>query len=195
MMLTRSTHISLIARLRDGIDPAAWREFEDRYGDLIRSVGLRRGLQPADCDDVAQEVMLALTRSLSGFEYDPERGRFRGYLKAITGHIIFQKLRQNKGLRALSTDDAVADVDGAASMEVLWEVEWRQYHMRLAMRSIENEFNELDRLAFTQYALEGDSVSNTANALGLSVEQVYQAKSRILRRLSELIEVQVREEG
>ena len=194
-MLTRSTHVSLITRLREGIDPAAWREFEDRYGDLIRSVGLRRGLQPADCDDVAQEVMLALTRSLPGFVYDSQRGRFRGYLKTITGHIIFQKLRQNRGHRALSTDDAVADVDDDASMDVLWETEWRQYHMRLAMRTIENEFNELDRLAFTQYTLEGDSASATATAVGLSIDQVYQAKSRILRRLSELIEEQVREEG
>lgn len=204
-MLTRSTHVSLLNQLRDGIDPAAWRDFEHRYGDLIRNVALRRGMQPADCDDVLQDVMMALTRSMPGFEYDPKRGSFRGYLKTITGHIIFRKLRQNDRPRVLSGDEAAdirampADRGGMSGddsdLETLWESEWRQYHLRLAMRTIETEFNEMDRIAFAHYAVEGRSVQETADALGMSVDQVYQAKSRILRRLSELIEQQVREEG
>jgi RNA polymerase sigma factor (sigma-70 family) len=198
-MLTRSTHISLLNQLREGIDPAAWREFEHRYGDLIRNVALRRGLQPADCDDVLQDVMMALTRSMPQFEYDPERGSFRGYLKTITGHVIFRRLRQNDRPRALTDSEAVnvavAPGSDDSHLEALWESEWRQYHLRLAMRTIEAEFNEMDRIAFAHYAVEGQAANETAEQLGMSVDQVYQAKSRILRRLSQLIEQQVREEG
>jgi len=194
-MLTRSTNISFLVKLKDGVDPAAWFEFERRYGDLIRNVAMRRGLQPADCDDVVQEVMLALTRSMPGFEYDPSRGRFRGYLKTIAGNVLFRKIRQNEARTVLSPHDEAVDLNHDSALESVWEAEWRQYHMRVAMRTIESEFGELDRLAFSQYAVEGDDARETARALGLSVDQVYQAKSRILRRLSELIEKQVREEG
>lgn len=63
------------------------------------------------------------------------------------------------------------------------------------MRIITVEFNAADRQAFQRYAVEGREVRDVAVELGLSVDQVYHAKSRIMRRLSELIETQVREEG
>lgn len=204
-MLTRSTHISLLMQLRDGVDPVAWREFAHRYGDLIRAVALRRGLQPADCDDVLQDVMLALTRAMPAFEYDPERGSFRGYLKTITSRVISRRLRQAGPSPRLSQDEAdntapphrhdVADCGKDAALEALWDAEWKQYHLRLAMQTVESEFNESDRLAFQHYAVEGHDAQSTATTLDLSVDQVYQAKSRILKRLCQLIEQQVQEEG
>ena len=57
------------------------------------------------------------------------------------------------------------------------------------------EFNERDRMAFTRYAVLGQSAAQTAEALGMSLDQVYQAKSRILKRLTERISQQVEEEG
>jgi DNA-directed RNA polymerase specialized sigma24 family protein len=50
-------------------------------------------------------------------------------------------------------------------------------------------------MAFRRYGVEGVSVAATAEELGLSVDQVYQAKSRIVRRLAELVAEQVAEEG
>lgn len=204
-MLTRSTHISLLNQLRAGIDPGAWREFEARYGDLIRNVAVRRGLQPADCDDVLQDVMVALTKSMPGFDYDPRRGRFRGYLKTICGHIISRKFRQNNRARPLLDSDSTGarSPEAAVSalgiddeqLESLWESEWRQYHLRVAMHTIDAEFNERDRMAFACYAIEGRDARDTAATCGVSIDQVYQAKSRILKRLSELIEQQIQEEG
>ena len=80
-------------------------------------------------------------------------------------------------------------------MESLWEEEWRQYHLRFAMKRIDSEFNEADRAAFRLYAVDQKPALEAAQALGLTVDQVYQAKSRILARLSALVEAQVREEG
>ena len=191
-----TTHATLLARLAEGVDPNVWREFLDRYGELIRAFARRQGLQPADCDDVQQDVLVSLTRAMPGFSYDPAKGKFRSYLKTVTLHAIFKKRLQKRGqvnlehieqaTRAACTDDEV---------EEGWEAEWRQYHMRLAMRTIEAEFNAGDRQAFERYAIAGEEASAVAEELGLSVDQVYQAKSRILRRLTELIELQVQDEG
>ncbi len=62
------------------------------------------------------------------------------------------------------------------------------------MKTIAAEFNENDRAAFDAYAVGGRDVGETAESLGMSVDQVYQAKSRILKRIGELVEQQLKEE-
>ncbi|QOJ18797.1 MAG: sigma-70 family RNA polymerase sigma factor [Phycisphaeraceae bacterium] len=195
-VLVHSTHVTLLARLADVEDHAAWTEFAARYGDLIRNVAERKGLQPSDCDDVVQDVLLALTRRMPGFEYDPTRGKFRSYLKTVTLHAIFRRSRQKAGDVELEGMGSRAEAFGAETpSDEQWDLEWRQYHLRLAMRTIEIEFSEQDRQAFSLYAIDGRDARDTADELGLSVDQVYQAKSRILRRLSALVAEQVAEEG
>jgi RNA polymerase sigma-70 factor (ECF subfamily) len=191
-----STHTTLLTKLSEGVDPTAWKEFHDRYVDLIRGFTYRYGLQPADSDDVAQEVLLNLSRSMKGFRYDPSKGRFRSYLKTLTLHTIFRNLRQKRKLKPLEeieVEEKAAAVD--PEVESQWETEWRHYHIRLAMGRLGKEFNEKDRMAFSEYALMDRSAEETAELLGLSKDQVYQAKSRILKRLSELISEQVLDEG
>lgn len=195
-MSAESTHVTLLARLRHGDDRSAWLEFHDRYAELIRGFLRRRGVQPADCDDMLQDVLLAVSKSMPGFTYDPAKGKFRSYLKATTLRTYFRRISQKPAEQRLELiEEATRAACDDQEVEAAWETEWRQHHLRLAMRSIAAEFNESDRRAFQRYAVEGLDARETAEALGLSVEQVYQAKSRIVRRLTELIEQQVREEG
>lgn len=195
-MFSHTTHVTLLKRLADGQDHAAWSEFHERYGELIRSFARRRGLQAADCDDVLQEVLVSLNRSMPGFEYDPSRGKFRGYLKTVTLRAIFKRRAKAGGAIDLERiEEATRAAARDEQIEESWEAEWRQYHVRRAMQTIEAEFNEADRGAFQRYALEGGDVRETAQELGLSVDSVYQAKSRIVKRLARLIEQQVEEEG
>ena len=188
-----STHVSLLARVSDGTDRGAWREFCDRYGELIRGFVLRRGFQAADADDIMQDVLAALTRSMPGFTYDPSKGKFRGYLKTMVIRSIYKKTFQKRPELLLEDIEVLSGDED--ELESLWELKWRQYHIRQAMRTVYVEFNEADREAFEQYAVSGLSAQETAAALGMRVNQVYKAKSRILRRLGELIERQVRDEG
>jgi len=186
-----TTHASLLARLVDHEDRSAWDEFLARYSALLRGFARRRGLSSHEADDVVQDVVTALVSALPTFEYDRERGRFRGLLKTIAVRAIAR--RREKDARSAPLGDRDVAVDPEA--DDAWETEWRQYHMRLAMRTIEAEFGPRDRAAFERYALRGEGVRETAEALGLSVDQVYQAKSRITRRLSEVISAQIEDEG
>jgi RNA polymerase sigma-70 factor (ECF subfamily) len=188
-----TTHTTLLTRLSEGTDASAWREFCDRYGELIRSFARQQNLQAADCDDVLQDVLTALSQSMPQFRYDPAKGKFRSYLKTVVMHAISRKIGQKRGELPLDTvgEGAVSSSDAGQA----WEAEWRQYHLRRAMRTIEAESSPTDRAAFARYALRGEDARKTAESLGLSVDQVYQAKSRILKRLSQIIDQQVREEG
>ena len=191
-----TTHISLLARLSGGSDQTAWVEFSDRYQELIRSFAHRQGLAPADQDDVVQDVMLALTKAMPGFAYDPAKGKFRSYLKTVTLHAIFRKSHQKSGATPLGEMNTASGTPKAADdTEEAWEAEWRLYHLRLAMRTIRAEFSPQDVVAFDAYVGAGVSGEQAAADLGISVDRVYQAKSRILKRLGEIIARQVEEEG
>ncbi len=185
------THTTLLARLADGNDPAAWSEFHSRYGDLIRGFCQRRGLQPADAEDIHQEVLLALSKSMPGFKYDPTKGLFRSYLKTVVVNAISRRFSQKPPVSPLSR----VPEPGASGEEEHWEAEWRAYHFQRAMRTVAGEFSESDLSAFDLYAVQGKDAKEAAATVGISVDAVYQAKSRILKRLSAIIDQQIVEEG
>jgi RNA polymerase sigma factor (sigma-70 family) len=77
------TRASLLLRLRDPLDGAAWREFVDLYAPLVYGYARKQGLQDADAADLCQEVLRAVLTGVSRLEYDPNRGAFRNWLFTV----------------------------------------------------------------------------------------------------------------
>ena len=61
------TRASLILRLPDAADARAWDEFAAVYAPLVYRLARRHGLQPADADDLVQEVLRAVARSVEAW--------------------------------------------------------------------------------------------------------------------------------
>src|SRR5262245_12142469 len=78
------TSTSLLVRIRDRSDQQAWAAFDRRYAPLIRR--WCHDWFPSDADDLVQEVLVKLIAAAGAFDYDPRRGRFRGWLKTVTRH-------------------------------------------------------------------------------------------------------------
>lgn len=161
-------------------------------------------MQASDTDDVLQDVLLSLSKSMPGFTYDPSVGRFRSYLKTVVLHAIYKKSRQkgpavNLGSMSGGSGGLAPGLGGTVSddpaEDAQWEQEWRQHHLRHAMRIIDAEFSARDRSAFERYAVMGENAETVAKDAGVSIEALYQIKSRITKRLGQLIEAQVVEEG
>src|SRR5262249_40152904 len=91
------TRASLLARLGDPEDRAAWQQFVELYGGLVYGFARQRGLQDADAADLTQEVFLAVARSAGRWQYDPRRGSFRGWLYRVSQNQIAQLLRRRHG--------------------------------------------------------------------------------------------------
>lgn len=185
-----STHLTLLLRLRSRTDHLSWREFHDRYGELLCRYARRRGASPEETEDVVQEVETSLFKALQGFAYDGARGRFRAYLRSAVVHCMARRAaRQAKQPEALDPTklDYLRAVNEAAQDEQ-WENEWRLHRLRWALRSISCEFEPATLEAFRLHALMGQSVKDTADATGLSVASVYQAKSRVLKRVKERLD-------
>ncbi len=189
------TRRSLLLRVRDSSDVAAWSEFEARYRELITRYARARGLQPADADDVCQAVMTKLCRSLRSFEYDPQKGRFRTYLhRAVRNEVAEQFSRPNRPPHAVGTEEAtirVVDVDDSA--DGLWEREWENHHLRLAMLTIRETFDEASVSVFERL-LTGESPEAVSVRFGTTSQAVHKIKQRIRNRMHELIARQVAEE-
>jgi RNA polymerase sigma-70 factor (ECF subfamily) len=192
-----STHASLLAKLRFGADTSAWAEFDDRYRELRFRFARRRGLQAADADDVTQETLAAAHGALATFDYDPARGRFRNWLKTAALRAIIKRRRPGADAlpRSVSDEIAVLEAEADPELEAAWEVEWRRYHLRVAVAKARTEFNSRDMAAFEACAIEGRPPAEVAAELGISKDSVHQAKSRILRRVREHVATQVVEEG
>ena len=182
--------LTLLLRLRDGSDKLGWDEFHGRYGELLYRYARGRGVSHADAEDVVQEVELYLFKAMGGFEYDARKGRFRGYLRAAVVHAIGRRAakhaRERAGLDPNMLDCAAAVKE--ATSDDQWEREWRLHRLRWALRAVANEFEESTLNAFQLHALAGLSVDETAEKLGLSKASVYQAKSRVLKRVRQRLD-------
>lgn len=193
---TQATHASLLSRVRDPSDSTAWREFESRYGELIVRYARARGLSFADALDVRQIVLLRLSRSLRGFHYDRERGRFRSYLGAVVRSVVFRWSSCPKPV-TVSLDDGWQDIPDPAAddrgAEKLWEREWALHHVRMARARLQGVV-EARSLEVFDRLLAGDSIQAVAAMFDASTEAVRKIKQRVRERMKELVAEQVREE-
>ena len=107
------TRPSLLVRLREPSNHAAWEEFVDLYTPLVHGFCRQRGLQEADAADVAQEVMQAVARSIGRFEYQPDKGTFRGWLFTVTRNkfntFLEKRRRQPQGSGDTAVQQLIAE--------------------------------------------------------------------------------------
>lgn len=187
MRPTDSTRVSLLLRLRDRSDTLSWEEFHDRYRELLYRYARGRGASHPDAEDVAQEVEMYVFKAMSGFEYDARKGRFRSYLRSAVVHAMARRAskeaRQATAIDPASFDYLSAEQDSQA--DARWEKEWQLHRLRWAMRRVAPEFEQKTLQAFQVHVLAGMSAEETADRLGISKATVYQAKSRILKRVKE----------
>jgi RNA polymerase sigma factor (sigma-70 family) len=192
---TTTTHGSLLVRVADPADPTAWSEFCRQYERMIRSFAARLGVAGAEADDVVQEVLISLTKAMTGFDYNPAKGKFRSYLKTVVVRAIYRRRQKEPGnVGGIEQADKNAGARDE-ELDAVWEEEWRQQHLRRAMSTVEAEFNPSDLRCFQAYVLNGEDAAEVANRYEVSVGQVYNAKHRILARLRAVIAEQVEDEG
>ena len=184
------TRASLILRLPDPTDRLAWDEFVAIYGPLVYRLARRQGLQGAAADDRVPEGLAAGTRSGQWLER-PDRGSFRAWLLRIARNTAINFLTRPKHRpQALGGEDAMRAVtecvaeESDASREFDWE--YRREVFRWAAEQVQAVVTDETWRAFWLTSVEEQSVSDTAERLGVSVGSVYIARCRVMNRLREL---------
>ncbi|MFO0916313.1 MAG: sigma-70 family RNA polymerase sigma factor [Pirellulales bacterium] len=192
MSPTPVTRQSLLLKIRDAGDAAAWRQFVEIYLPLIHAYSVHRGLQDADAADVAQQVLQSVARAIPEFDYNSAQGSFRGWLLTITRNQLYDWFRRAARQPAGSGDSGVqAALHQAAddrSEEELWNLEHQRRLFQWASERAAGEFQPTTWQAFYRTAVAGESASAVADSLQISVGAVYIAKSRVTARLRELVQ-------
>jgi len=185
-----TTRHSLIARLRDPADAAAWSEFLELYEVAIWRYSRRMGLQDADADDIAQRVLLLVHQKIGQWKASAQPGAFRCWLLRATHRICLNSIRTAARVdRAIGGTSFVAKLNDLEerSSEEDDEDQWRQWALCWASGVVEREVDPVAWKAFVMNAIEGVAAVDVAEILGLSTGGVYLAKCRILARLRAVV--------
>ena len=182
------TSLSLLERLRHSPEDESWTRLADLYTPLIRAWLRRYDVQDSDANDLVQEVLLAVSKDLGKFEHAGQPGAFRGWLKAILVNRL-RKFWRSRDRRPQARGDSDIDArlaqldDPASEMSLIWNREHDQYVLRQLLALAEPHFARTTWTAFCRVALDGAKPDVVAEEMGISLNAVCLAKSRVLRRL------------
>ncbi len=189
---TLHTRKTLLQKIRDKHDNPAWSDFVFYYRGYVYNIARRMGLPHHDADEIVQLVMLKSWNLLPDFDYDPAKGRFRGWLCRITGNTVRNYIRDEKR-RFTSVDEsdiekisARLDIFTEPEIDRLSEEEWEKYLPDLAWKNVRNEFENSVRICFDKLR-EGVGVKEIASILGIAEGSVYVYKKRVLDKLKDEI--------
>jgi RNA polymerase sigma-70 factor (ECF subfamily) len=123
-----------------------------------------------------------LARELPAFRHDPER-RFRGWLWTILRNKCRDAARRQASGPPVTGPEALDTVAVPDNVEEFAEEEYRTYLVGRALEIMRAELPARDWQTCHEYLVRGRPAAEVAREQGLSVNQVYLIKSRILHRV------------
>jgi RNA polymerase sigma-70 factor (ECF subfamily) len=181
------TSASLLQRLRLAPDAESWQRLVDLYTPLIHAWLRRYATPQQDGDDLVQEVLAIVVRKLPEFERQPQTGAFRSWLRTITVNCLRDYWRSRHGRPLVTGDSNFLQVlseleDPQSDLSRQWDAEHDRHVTARLMKVIQPQFEPRTWQAFQRVALDRASPDEVAAELGISVNAVFIAKSRVLAR-------------
>jgi RNA polymerase sigma-70 factor, ECF subfamily len=182
------TSATLLERLNDRSDSVAWQRLVDLYSPLIGSWLRRYGVSAEDAEDLTQDVLGVVVREVTSFQHNGRAGAFRTWLRTIATNCLRQSLRSRRRHgQAGPSPDITPMLDGledpSSDLSRRWDREHDEFVLHRLLDLIRPDFRPATWLAFRRQVLDGESAESVAAELGLSVNAVLIAKSRVLRHL------------
>ena len=186
-----STRASLILRLRSAEDVAAWDEFVAIYAPVIHRVAVGRGLQAADAENLVQEVLMSVVRSVAQWLDREDRGSFRAWLLRITRNQAVDLLTRRAtcplGRGGDTANQALAELSAPDDCSRELDLEYDRAVFQWAASQVCDSVAKHTWEAFHMTSVDGLSVEEAANRLGIRCGAIYVARSRVMSRIKELV--------
>jgi RNA polymerase sigma-70 factor (ECF subfamily) len=181
------TSVSLLGRLAGASTDDDWQRLDDLYRPLLRAWMAQAGVPESGVNDVVQEVLLVVLARIGDFERRRE-GSFRAWLRTILANKVRDYFRGQKHLPTATGDsDFLRRLDELESPESalskLWDREHDEHVARELLKRVQGDFTPKTWQAFHRHVMEGEPAAQVAEALGLTLNCVLLAKSRVLKRL------------
>lgn len=177
------------------MDAESWSRLVGTFGPIVYRWCRTSGITASDTPDVVQDVFASVARGIGDFQRKKTEGSFRSWLATITRNRVrdhFRRLAKRRDaegnaiggtdaleqLHQLGCDAGPDELDSTICPDSI-----QSPLMRQVLASVESEFERTTWTAFWSTTVDEKSASSVATDLGVSVASVYQAKSRVLRRL------------
>ena len=182
------TSLSLLQQMPESPEQVAWLRLHELYEPLIRKWLMRYELQPSDADDVTQEVLLAVSKDIGTFDHNGRPGAFRAWMKGILVNRLrkfwHSRDRQPNASGGSDMNRRLAELDDPASqVTLIWNQDHDRHVLAQLMAIVESQVEPKTWEAFQMTAFGGVKPAVAAQKLGLSLNAVVIAKSRVLSRL------------
>jgi RNA polymerase sigma factor (sigma-70 family) len=192
------TQITLLNRLKNQGAAQDWERFYRIYAGPIFGLARQFGLDPNAAQDVVQETMMSLTKALLTFEYDPAKGKFRGWLWRLVRNKTQEAWRRSKKHQATSLDQTdqgsqIAqinqlqsnDVPADEMLEKAWRLQLVNSGMKLLSQTPQISKRNLD--IFRAVAIEGRDANEVAVQFDTNLNNIKQIRHRMTDRLTEIV--------
>lgn len=185
------TRESLIVQVKNPENRAAWEQFASIYRPVIFRAAVARGMQEADAQDLAQQVLLAVASAIGDWERRDKSTRFRHWLRRVTRNAIVNALsrgprdqaRGGSSVQELLAQHRQRD----AETESLIDWEYRRELYLQAAKIVQRDVQADTWQAFELTVIDGMSNQAAAEQLKKSLGAIYTARCRIMQRLRDVI--------
>jgi len=190
--MSSPTHTT--TRLLEGLfnpgDDAVWREFDQRYRPIIIGLARRLGLRDDEAADVAQDTLARFIKAYRANEYDRSRGRLRSWIIGIAKYRIADAQRARAQRQGWRGDSVIGALPDQRQLDTIWNAERRRAILRNALHHLRTTGKTSERTitAFELMAFHQRPPAAVADELGMTMDDVYQAKNRIAARLREIVQ-------
>jgi len=187
------TRASLILRLQNADDVAAWDEFVELYGPVVFRAARARGFQAADAENVVQEVFLAVAQSVATWLQREDRGRFRAWLLRIARNESIDMLTQ-RATRPLGEDGEAArqkleELPDGDAISSLIDLEYERAVFQWTADRVQHSVAPHTWQAFWLTHVEGISIAEAARRLETRPGNIHFGRSRVMARIRELVKL------
>jgi RNA polymerase sigma-70 factor (ECF subfamily) len=171
-------------------NPNAWVIIVTRYSPKIMTWMLLAGVDSSDAPDLLQDVWRSVLVSLKNFRREKHDDTFRGWLRTITQRRIadyFESRSQQPRHIPLAQLESIQS-QKLLTDEITSNVSERVKLLQKSMQQVESEVKPTTWLVFQMHVIEEKSVEDVAAILKIPTYSVYTSKSRVIKRLRELLE-------
>jgi RNA polymerase sigma-70 factor (ECF subfamily) len=186
-----ATRHSLLNRLKNLDDQQSWQDFYNTYWRLIYGAAIQAGLSDAEAQDVVQETVITVARTIKDFKVGAQFGSFKAWLLHTTRWRIADQLRKRPPDRGRSlepppkeetprtpTEERVPD-PASLNLEAVWDQQWRQNLVDLALEKVKARTDPAVFQMFDLHVCHQWPAHKVAHKLGVTLGQVYFAKYKI----------------
>ncbi len=185
------TRHSLLVRLAEPDDQAAWEEFVSAYQGAVFGYCTSHGLQDADAREVVQGVLMLVHERIGQWKPSGREKSFRLWLLRTAHYLCLKAIRdRGKADRAVggtSIYRLVQDLPEHAEASDGEQLDWQRWAFRWGAEQIQRDVQPMTWQAFWLSAVEDLPPERVATKLGIRVGSVYTSKCRVLARIRERV--------